>query len=74
MLPITLIDATGLFAVDEVVGELAARGVRCVAAGRQTEWQLWIRGRKLDLNVLKATVFPTLRQAVQAFRREIGAR
>jgi high affinity sulfate transporter 1 len=73
MIPINMIDATGLFAIDEVVTVLQARGIRCVAAGRQTEWRLWKKGRKLELNALKTTAFPTLRQAVQAFRRESGA-
>jgi high affinity sulfate transporter 1 len=72
MLPINMIDATGLFAIDEVMTVLAARGIRCVAAGRQTEWRHWRQGRKLEMNALKATTFPTLRQAVQAFRRESG--
>jgi high affinity sulfate transporter 1 len=73
MLPINMIDATGLFAIDEVLTLLTARGIRCVAAGRQTEWRHWRSGRKLEMNALKATTFPTLRQAVQAFRRESGA-
>jgi high affinity sulfate transporter 1 len=74
MIPITMIDATGLFAIDELMTTLTARGVRCVAAGRQAEWQRWLRDRRLDMQVLKATVFPTLRQALQAFQREAGAK
>ncbi|HEY2676362.1 MAG TPA: SulP family inorganic anion transporter, partial [Steroidobacteraceae bacterium] len=73
MVPVNMIDATGLFAIEEVIAALGARGIRCVAAGRQTEWQLWISRRKLEMNALKTTAFPTLRQAVQAFRRESGA-
>jgi high affinity sulfate transporter 1 len=72
MIPVNMIDATGLFAIDEVITVLRARGIRCVAAGRQTEWQHWKKGRKLEMNALTTTAFPTLRQAVQAFRRESG--
>ena len=73
MIPITMIDATGLFAIDELMTTLSARGIRCAAAGRQREWLRWTKDRRLDMNVLRATVFPTLRQALQAFQREVVA-
>ena len=41
MLPITMIDATGLYMADEVADTLKERGVVLAAAGRQTEWRLW---------------------------------
>jgi MFS superfamily sulfate permease-like transporter len=66
MLPVTMIDATGLLTVTELIGELRARGVTLVAAGRHTQWSEWARvhGLSIDADVLR---FPTLRQAVKAY-------
>jgi high affinity sulfate transporter 1 len=72
MIPITWIDATGLYAVDEVIGTLADRGIVFVAAGRQTEWQHWaVRRPRLETTEVRR--FPTLRAAVRSFRLECGA-
>jgi high affinity sulfate transporter 1 len=66
MLPVTMIDATGVLTVSELIGELAARGVTLVAAGRHTQWSEWAHahGLSIDGDVLR---FPTLRQAVKAY-------
>ena len=67
MLPITLVDATGLYTVRELVETLEARGVVTAFAGRQTEWKHWSERRSVPGIAEKARSFPTLRQALQAF-------
>ena len=41
MIPITMIDLTGLEAVRDVIEVLRARGIPLITAGRETEWRLW---------------------------------
>lgn len=69
-LPVTWVDATGLYIIREVVDALEARGVVVVLAGRQTEWSDWRQRRGLADRATRS--FPTLRQAVLAFRAEFG--
>jgi high affinity sulfate transporter 1 len=68
MIPITMIDSTGLYAAEEVVSTLAARGVVFVTAGRQTEWQEFAKERP-QFQKLEILRFPTLDAAVDAYRR-----
>jgi high affinity sulfate transporter 1 len=80
MIPVTFVDATGLFSFSEVVEALRARGVLFVEAGRLTERQLWFSHRKLGLDAENTRRFPNIEAAVNAFqqeskeRREIGAK
>jgi high affinity sulfate transporter 1 len=67
MLPVTMIDATGIYTAQEVVLELARRGVSLAAAGRQTEWRVWAESRKFSANL---KLYPTLRAALKSFRKE----
>ena len=67
MLPITMIDATGLYTADEVAGTLQERGVVLAAAGRQTEWHLWAEGRQLAPDGPTIQIYPTLGRAVTAY-------
>ena len=46
MLPITMVDATGLYAAEEVADTWQERGVVLAAAGRQTEWRIWAESRQ----------------------------
>src|SRR5207302_11411005 len=46
MIPITMIDSTGLYAAEEVVNTLAQRGVVLATAGRMTERSLWAKRRE----------------------------
>jgi high affinity sulfate transporter 1 len=64
MIPITLMDVTGLQAISDVTEALRSRGISLAAAGRLTEWQHWARQRNLPAGQL---AFPTLRAAVKAF-------
>jgi len=68
MLPVTTVDATGLYTANDVIDALAARGVSVILAGRQTEWAQWRQRRGLAPQEVRS--FPTLRQAVRAFRTE----
>jgi len=68
MIPVTMVDATGLFAVIDVVKELEKRGVQFVAAGRRTEWEKWAAHREMKMEDWKVKVFPTMRAAVKELR------
>jgi len=72
MLPVTMLDATGLYAAQDVFDTLRARGVVVAAAGRQAEWQKWAAKHGFSRAVQLTRAFPTLRQAVRAYRRETG--
>jgi high affinity sulfate transporter 1 len=67
MLPITMIDATGLYATEEIASSLKERGVVLAAAGRQTEWRMWAEGRNLAPEGPKIQIYPTLRRAVAMY-------
>jgi len=70
LLPVTLIDATGLYTTYELAEELENRGVVLAAAGRQTEWHDWTEARRSLPR--SAQLFPTLRAALESYltRRE----
>ena len=65
MIPITMIDLTGLAVLREVIDILRERGVTFIAAGRQTEWRQWAERRHLESGWQS---FPTLRAAIKAYR------
>ena len=64
MLPITMIDATGLEVTQELAIELEKRGIVLVAAGRKTEWNLWAEARGFGKNVRKVRIYSTLDSAI----------
>jgi high affinity sulfate transporter 1 len=68
MLPITMIDATGLYTIDEVADALQERGVVLAAAGRQTEWRLWAESRGTSKE-RKIHMYPTMHEAIRTFRK-----
>jgi MFS superfamily sulfate permease-like transporter len=70
MIPITMIDATGLYVAQEVMSALAERGVVWIAAGRQTEWSDWAMRRHRDRGETGIRSFPTVRAAVKAYLQE----
>lgn len=73
MLPVTMMDATGIYTLNELVDALHARGVTVALAGRLTQWANWAaRTRGLLVEDLRVLTFPTLRQAVKAFRTQAG--
>jgi len=68
MLPITLVDTTGLYTVDEVADTLREHGVVLAAAGRQTEWRLWAESRHRRPEERKIAIYPTLREVIRAYQ------
>jgi MFS superfamily sulfate permease-like transporter len=72
--PITSNDVTGRHTMRELEHELAARGVRCAMAGRQTEFSEWRQERGLDkLRPVTVRWFPTLRRAARTLQKELAA-
>jgi len=69
LIPITLIDATGLYTAAEVADTLRERGVVLAAAGRQTEWKLWAESRRRTAEERKISIYPTFDEAINAYRR-----
>lgn len=72
LLPITMIDATGLETAMVLADELQERGVALVAAGRSTEWRLWTEARHISDKERKVRVYPTLNSAIRACMEESG--
>src|SRR5216110_290774 len=68
MLPITLVDASGLYTADEVADTLRERGVVLAAAGRQTEWRLWAESRHRGLKDQKIAFYPTSREVIRDYQ------
>ena len=64
MLPITLIDATGLETAQELAVDLENRGIVLVAAGRKTEWNLWLEARGFGKAERKVRIYSTLDSAI----------
>jgi high affinity sulfate transporter 1 len=69
MIPITMIDATGLYTTDELTDSLKQQGVVLVGAGRQTEWRLWAESRQRAPRERKIQIYPTMQAAIEAFRQ-----
>lgn len=67
-IPISHIDVTGLYAVRDLRETLEARGVRLILAGRKTEFLNELREMDLYRPEQEQRFFPTLRQAVKAWR------
>ena len=69
LIPVPMIDATGLYVLEEVSKTLRASGVKWVAAGRQTEWRDWGERRRLEIDWEEVLIFPSMEEAVSAFQR-----
>jgi high affinity sulfate transporter 1 len=70
MLPITMVDATGLYTAEEVADTLREQGVVLAAAGRQTEWRLWAESRQGTRQDRKIPIYPTMQEAIRIFQQE----
>ena len=68
LIPVTQFDVTGMDALDALEAELAASGVTLVAAGRMTESTDWLRARGLHRDPHGERHFPTMRQALRAYK------
>jgi high affinity sulfate transporter 1 len=71
LLPVSQIDATGLFAIRDAFDTLRARGIVVAAAGRDTEWADRAARRDLSGVLTGIRFFPTLRLAELACREEL---
>lgn len=72
LLPVNMIDATGLYAVQEVCDDLRRRGIVAGAAARETQWADWAAKRGYSERVEGMRFFPTLRQALSAYVAEVA--
>ena len=72
LLPVSQIDATGLFAIRDAFATLRARGIVVAAAGRDAEWADRASRRDLSGVLTGIRFFPTLRLAELAYREEAG--
>lgn len=70
MVPVTMVDSTGYYVIKDVAESLRARGIEFILAGRNTEIKRWAEehGFKLQEDKQRVRRFPTLRQAVRAYR------
>jgi high affinity sulfate transporter 1 len=66
-IPITMLDLTGLQVTSELIDTLRTRGIRFIAAGRETEWKQWLQSKGVNPGYCS---FPTLRSAIRAFRHD----
>jgi high affinity sulfate transporter 1 len=69
LLPITMVDVTGLYTAEEIADTLQQRGITLAAAGRQTEWQLWADARDRAPTERKIPIYPTMKAAIRTFRQ-----
>jgi hypothetical protein len=72
MLPITMIDATGLYSAQEVADTLKEKGAVLAGVGRQTEWRVWAESDHRDPHDRKIQIYRTFREAIRIYRRSQG--
>jgi len=70
MIPVSQLDVTGLYAIRELRQALGARGVKLVFAGRKAEILQWSQRVGLYSKELEERTFPTMRQALKAYRQQ----
>ena len=70
MLPVTMVDSTGYYVMMDLADNLRARGIEVVVAGRLTEFKQWAEqhGFQPAEDQQRSSRFPTLRQAVRAYK------
>ena len=73
LMPVNMIDATGVFTIKELFEELRVHGITTCAVGRETEWTDWAAARGLEERLAKTRFFPTLAHAASAFNAEEGS-
>jgi high affinity sulfate transporter 1 len=69
-IPISDIDFSGLTALRDLRVELEANGVTLIIAGRRTEFIRWLNSIDLYHDEVGDRIFPTVRQAVKAYRQQ----
>ncbi len=73
LVPVNMVDATGVYTIMEVFEELRARGITSCAVGRETEWADWAAARGFEARLAKTRFFPTLWHATSAYSAESNA-
>jgi high affinity sulfate transporter 1 len=71
MLPVSLVDTTGLYVLRDTFELLRARGIVIGVARREPEWMRWATEPAFAGRLDGLRVFPTLRQAAQAYAEEV---
>ena len=69
-IPMSDIDVNGLYALRDLNMEFEARGTKLILAGRRTEFLIWLREIGLYQTELDNRLFPTVTQALKAYRRQ----
>ena len=72
-IPISDIDVNGLYALRDLNVELEARGTTLILAGRRTEFLTWLREIGLYRTEWDHRLFPTLTQALKAYRQKTNS-
>lgn len=67
MIPVTIVDMTGIHAARDLIATLHERGVVFTAAGRTTEWRQWSETRASRSCI---DLFPSLEAAIEAYEQE----
>jgi MFS superfamily sulfate permease-like transporter len=70
LVPVNMVDATGVYTIMEVFEELRARGITTCAVGRETEWADWAAARGFEARLAQTRFFPTLWHATRAYLAE----
>jgi MFS superfamily sulfate permease-like transporter len=73
-IPISDIDFSGLTALRDLRVALEGQGVSMIIAGRKTEFITWLKRIDLYRDEVEPRMFPTLRQAVKAYRQQTASR
>lgn len=69
--PVNLVDATGVYAIQDLFDQLRARGIVVGAAARETQWADWAAERGLADRLERVRFFATPNQAVRDFERDL---
>jgi len=72
-IPISDIDVNGLYVLRDLNVELEARGTTLILAGRRTEFLIWLQEIGLNRTEWDHRLFPTLTQALKAYRQKTNS-
>lgn len=73
LVPVNMVDATGVYTIMELFDDLRARGIATCAVGRETEWADWAAARGFEARLSQTRFFPTLWHATAAYQAEADA-
>jgi MFS superfamily sulfate permease-like transporter len=64
LIPMTSLDITGIDTLERLDRELAAQNITLTLAGRQIEFERWLKATGHPDESLRQRVYPTMRQAI----------